>query len=179
MPAEQADGSLVFTGQLGESNEADLELVSTQPFEISGGTVAVDVSSDPEGYEPLVDFLDEEESPLAADEDSSLTRDTYSNVPPGTYTLDIYTGVPANISGTYTVTVSEGEVAPTPEEPSTPSPTIQPAGSETRDRQAPTPSTDRSLLYSGGPASGALPLMPDGRCPAEFPVKRGDTCNAS
>jgi hypothetical protein len=32
------------------------------------------------------------------------------------------------------------------------------------------------LLDAGGPRSGPLPLMPDGTCPKEFPVKRGGAC---
>ena len=33
-----------------------------------------------------------------------------------------------------------------------------------------------SLFDSGGPTSGAVPLMPDGSCPAEFPAKRDGAC---
>ncbi len=33
-----------------------------------------------------------------------------------------------------------------------------------------------SLFNSGGSTSGAVPLMPDGSCPAEFPVKRDGAC---
>ncbi|HET7478865.1 MAG TPA: hypothetical protein VFJ72_05040 [Rubrobacteraceae bacterium] len=34
------------------------------------------------------------------------------------------------------------------------------------------------LKNSGGPRSRAVPLMPGGRCPKEFPVKRQGTCHA-
>ncbi len=33
-----------------------------------------------------------------------------------------------------------------------------------------------SLFESGGPASGAVPLMPDGSCPAEFPTELDGAC---
>ncbi len=33
------------------------------------------------------------------------------------------------------------------------------------------------LMESGGPASGAMPKMPDGSCPGEFPVERGSGCH--
>ena len=33
-----------------------------------------------------------------------------------------------------------------------------------------------SLFNSGGSTSGAAPLMPDGSCPTEFPVKRDGAC---
>lgn len=35
-----------------------------------------------------------------------------------------------------------------------------------------------NLLEAGGPAAGPMPLMPDGGCPKEFPVKSGGLCNA-
>lgn len=38
--------------------------------------------------------------------------------------------------------------------------------------------TDKDLLEAGGPASGALPLMPDGGCPEEFPLESEGACHA-
>jgi hypothetical protein len=38
------------------------------------------------------------------------------------------------------------------------------------------PTTDPTRIDSGGANSGPLPLMPDGSCPKEFPVKRGGAC---
>ena len=35
---------------------------------------------------------------------------------------------------------------------------------------------DTDLFESGGPRSGPLPLMPDGGCPREFPVKTNGAC---
>jgi hypothetical protein len=35
---------------------------------------------------------------------------------------------------------------------------------------------NRNLLETGGPTSGPLPLMPEGGCPREFPVKREGLC---
>jgi hypothetical protein len=35
-----------------------------------------------------------------------------------------------------------------------------------------------NLLDAGGPTSGPLPLMPDGGCPREFPIKRDGACYA-
>lgn len=32
------------------------------------------------------------------------------------------------------------------------------------------------MLKSGGPEGGPIPLMPGGKCPAEYPVKRGGEC---
>ncbi len=39
---------------------------------------------------------------------------------------------------------------------------------------SPAPTT---ILDSGGPADGPAPLMPDGGCPAEFPVKKDGACH--
>ena len=36
-----------------------------------------------------------------------------------------------------------------------------------------------SLFDSGGPASGPVPLMPGGGCPAEYPVQRSGACYPS
>jgi hypothetical protein len=35
---------------------------------------------------------------------------------------------------------------------------------------------DSTLFDAGGPANGPVPLMPDGSCPAEFPVERSVAC---
>jgi hypothetical protein len=40
----------------------------------------------------------------------------------------------------------------------------------------PAPKRD-NLLEAGGPESGPVPLMPDGDCPEEFPIKRDEACH--
>ena len=50
-------------------------------------------------------------------------------------------------------------------EPTPPTPTPFPLPS-------PTPS-----LKAGGPKAGPVPLMPNGRCPKEFPVQSGKACS--
>jgi micrococcal nuclease len=59
---------------------------------------------------------------------------------------------------------------PAAQRPTTPQPTTP--------RPAPptTPLGDRTVLDSGGPQNGPVPLMPDGGCPVEYPVQRGDLC---
>jgi hypothetical protein len=32
------------------------------------------------------------------------------------------------------------------------------------------------LMDAGGPANGPVPIMPDDRCPAEYPVKQNGAC---
>ena len=36
--------------------------------------------------------------------------------------------------------------------------------------------TSQPLLSAGGPTTGPVPLMPNGGCPKEFPVKQDDAC---
>jgi hypothetical protein len=38
------------------------------------------------------------------------------------------------------------------------------------------PPPEPTLLDGGGPENGTAPLMPDGGCPAEYPVERADLC---
>jgi hypothetical protein len=61
---------------------------------------------------------------------------------------------------------STSSVAATQTEPASAPPT-----GSTLDRE---PNTN--LFDAGGPESGPLPLMPDGGCPREFPVKRNGAC---
>jgi hypothetical protein len=41
----------------------------------------------------------------------------------------------------------------------------------------PRPQETHSLFDSGGPANGPVPLMADGGCPVEFPVKHNGLCH--
>jgi hypothetical protein len=38
------------------------------------------------------------------------------------------------------------------------------------------PPLNASLFEAGGPKNGPVPLLPGGKCPFEYPVKRGDAC---
>lgn len=55
---------------------------------------------------------------------------------------------------------------------------------ETTAREATSPASDQyaagkgSLLEAGGPSEGPVPRMPDGGCPAEFPMEGPDGCHA-
>jgi hypothetical protein len=55
--------------------------------------------------------------------------------------------------------------------PSTPVSTSPPP------KPKPSPKSKRNLFDSDGPENGAVPLMPDGGCPKEFPIKRADVCH--
>jgi micrococcal nuclease len=64
---------------------------------------------------------------------------------------------------------------PTTSQPAAPQPT---SPQPTTPQPAPptTPLGDRTVLDSGGPQNGPVPLMPGGGCPAEYPHERGDLC---
>jgi endonuclease YncB( thermonuclease family) len=49
-------------------------------------------------------------------------------------------------------------------------------GSATRRITAGRTTTGPNLFNAGGPENGPVPLMPDGGCPVEYPVERGDLC---
>jgi hypothetical protein len=49
-------------------------------------------------------------------------------------------------------------------------------GSASPSSASPRPRKTNDLLKSGGPTSGPVPLMPDGSCPTEFPVKHAKLC---
>ena len=73
-----------------------------------------------------------------------------------------------------TTTTTTGAERPTTPQPTTPQPTTpQPT---TPQSAAPTPPPERTILDSGGPKHGPVPLMPDGACPAEYPAERADLC---
>ena len=63
----------------------------------------------------------------------------------------------------------------TTSQPAAPQPTTP---QRTTPRPAPptTPLGDRTVLDSGGPQNGPVPLVPEGGCPVEYPVQRGDLC---
>jgi len=66
---------------------------------------------------------------------------------------------------------------PTTPEPTTPEPTPpRPIPEPTTPAPPPPPPPDRTVLDSGGPEYGPVPLMPDGGCPVEYPKLRGDLC---
>lgn len=59
---------------------------------------------------------------------------------------------------------------PTTSQPAAPQPTMPQPAPQT------TPLGAKTVLDSGGPQNGPVPLMPDGGCPVEYPVQRGDLC---
>jgi hypothetical protein len=108
---------------------------------------------------------------------------------PGRYRLELS---PSDPSQEYVVTVyecdpSSGEsTIPSPSHPPSPPPRPTPAPSPSPPptprptpppQPAPAPPPDSGTLFkAGGPTTGPMPVMPSGKCPREFPDKRGGAC---
>jgi micrococcal nuclease len=76
-----------------------------------------------------------------------------------------------------TTTPEPTSLEPTTPESTTPEPTPpRPIPEPTTPAPPPPPPPDRTVLDSGGPENGPVPLMPDGGCPVEYPHERGDLC---
>src|SRR5215211_4682686 len=106
---------------------------------------------------------------------------TYVQAGAGTYYLSI-----GSTNATWTVTVEDCSASSPPGSPnpkgsassSAPAstPASKPATTPTPDSPSRKPKPKRDLFDSGGPENGPVPLMPDGRCPAEFSVERAGLC---
>jgi hypothetical protein len=110
---------------------------------------------------------------------------TYVQAGAGAYYLSI-----GSANATWTVTVEDCSASAPPGSPnpegsasssapaSTPAstPASKPATTPTPDSPSRKPKPKRDLFESGGPENGPVPLMPDGRCPAEFSVERAGLC---
>lgn len=159
----------------------ETENIRTDPFQIQGDTIRLsgNVQSLTEGVFPLLIITPTDESGLAVDYFQTTDNGPFDyNVlaSPGTYTLDIETAGDER----YSLKVEDcgsspggNDPAPSPSAAPSPSPVASPTPSA-----SPSPIDDGTddLLNAGGPRSGPFPLMPDGSCPEEFPVKRNGAC---
>jgi hypothetical protein len=67
--------------------------------------------------------------------------------------------------------------APTSAPPDESSASASPNSNSSASPKPRPPQKDRSLFASGGPTNGPVPLMANGGCPVEFPVKRNGLCH--
>ena len=72
--------------------------------------------------------------------------------------------------------VAAASVAPSTAAPSSASPG-RPSSGGASSSAPPRPQKTHSLFASGGPTNGPVPLMADGGCPVEFPVKHNGLCH--
>jgi hypothetical protein len=106
--------------------------------------------------------------------------DVGGSSPPST---TITTPPPASSPPSTTITTPPPKSTPptkTPLPASTPRTKTPPRNSNasppSRASASPTPQPPRDLFNAGGPSNGPVPLMPDGGCPEEFPVKHNGLC---
>ena len=79
---------------------------------------------------------------------------------------------PSTVEAQQTTTYSQTTTSTaTPTTSSTPSTASSSASASARPRD--------DLFKSGGPPEGPVPLMPDGKCPSEFPVQKHGACFGS
>jgi len=74
-------------------------------------------------------------------------------------------------------TPAPGTPAPSSAPPDEPSASASPSSNSSASPKPGPPQKSRNLFASGGPTNGPVPLMADGGCPAEFPVKRNGLCH--
>ncbi len=114
--------------------------------------------------------------------------ETFANAPPGRYFLNINTTTGAR----YTIRVEEcgeggaaspGEGAkgapkeqPKTSPPPPPRPTPPPPPRPTPP-PPPRPAPPAPQFKAGGAEAGPVPLMPNGNCPKQFPIKQGKACH--
>ena len=72
--------------------------------------------------------------------------------------------------------VAAASVAPSTAAPSSASP-ARPSSGGASSSAPPRPQKTHRLFASGGPTRGPVPLMADGGCPVEFPVKHTGLCH--
>jgi hypothetical protein len=98
--------------------------------------------------------------------DTTITTPPPTSSPPST---TIATPPPKSIPPTKTPPPASSPPTKTPPRKSNLSPPSSASAS-------PRPQPPSDLFNSGGPTHGPVPLMPDGGCPKEFPVKHGGLC---
>src|SRR5215213_5269746 len=81
-------------------------------------------------------------------------------------------------SNTSSSSASSSSASPSSTSPSSASPSSSSSSSPSSKASAPPkPQKTHNLFDSGGPTNGPVPLMADGSCPVEFPVKHNGLCH--
>ncbi len=185
-----------FTGT--GSQETDTFETTTNSFRITYNLEAIEEDPtrggnlDPQLY---ISVYQQEGRRLVgtASQEGEGSGETFVNQPPGTFFLDF-----SVLWGRYTVRVEQceggtpstnpqaGQPKDQPKDQPKQQPKVQPKQQpkgQSRQQPAPpsrpTPSPPEPSFKAGAPSQGPVPLMPNGRCPREFPVKQGGTCWAA
>jgi hypothetical protein len=93
------------------------------------------------------------------------------NAGPGTYYLDV-----VSVFGSWRINVVECESSGFPVAGSATITSPSATASATAGPTSTAGPIPNALLGAGGPRYGPVPYLPGGRCPSEYPVKRGDGC---
>lgn len=170
----------------------ETESQTTEPFEIAENSFRVSgEASSLQEAPPSLQISPRDETGQSVSLISSFEEGPFDQLVlegPGTFTLDITAS-----ETEYTVTVEDcvlpasgdpGEEGTSPEftvpqptpapSPPQPVPAPQPAPSPTPEPQP--PDQGGTLMSAGGRKEGPVPLMPNGKCPKEFPVADGSAC---
>ena len=173
----------------------------TSPFDIEGNSFRVsgEARSTEEGNDPDITIRPLDEEGISAAPAASITTegpfDETFLEGPGTFTLEIQTFGPAEYEfsvedcgstptgGPTETTGGSTNPSPSPSPaPKTPSPapkTTSPAPktpSPAPKTPTPAPEDSGTLMNAGGPTTGPVPMMPNGNCPRELPVKWDGAC---
>jgi endonuclease YncB( thermonuclease family) len=82
----------------------------------------------------------------------------------------------AEETGVWAIDPCSALAPPTPSPTPTPTLTPTPAPTPSPSPAPSPPPIERTILESGGPEGGPVPLMPGGGCPVEYPTQRGALC---
>jgi hypothetical protein len=121
----------------------------------------------------------ENELTIQGPPDDSLEQNAVETFPDtsffndGDWTVVSTTGIACQSAGTVTVSPT---ATPTATPTASLTPTASPTTTGTTTGTAPPTIPPDSMLDSGGPGRGPVPLMPGGGCPVEYPTQRGDLC---
>ena len=137
----------------------------SEPFQISGQTFVIDFEASSPSQEEqgfaffnVVDenggIVEPDSQDISSNDPTRIEGSATFNSGPGTYTIAV-----ASDAADYTIDVRDCGAS---------------AGLYASDSA--TTNQDDTLIESGGPESGPVPLMPGGGCPEEFPVEKGGAC---
>jgi len=175
--AQQADCSVV------EEFEGNGD-TTTPPFDISGERFLVNYTAVNTGPPEVPGVLgvivrdanDNQVGNARLDGEGSNTLSIDEG--PGQFTIEV---ISAEVDYTISVEDCEGSGQGPPAPDPQPSPNPQPIPNpDPQPKPSPTPRQpdpgNGDLMNAGGPKAGPVPVMPNGECPKEFPVKRSGAC---